>query len=190
MKRGSGIALVCAGLLSACGALNRLDSSCAELPGGGSYCLQPSTDLAPFDLQQKVESTLQGRRETLIVEFESDAKGLRFAGLTPFGQKLLQVSYDNHVATAQTLPDARLSPTMLLALLQMALWPADSVRRGLAPTLRLEEDARQRRVLRADRLLLSIDYSAASTPNRLHVLVPSLPLELDISPLPPGATEP
>ena len=190
MKTWCGSCLVVALLLSACSTLTAHSSACAELPGGGSYCLQPSTDLAPFELQQLVETTVQGRRETMIVEFEADAQGMRFVGLTPFGQKLLQIDYDNQVARAQTLPDARLSPTALLALLQLAQWPADSVRRGLAPALRLEEGVHQRRVLLAGRLLLSIDYIGAPTQRRLHVSVPSLPLELDISPLPTSPTQP
>jgi hypothetical protein len=60
----------------------------------------------------------------------------------------------------------------------------------LPSTLRLDESAQQRRVLHAQRLLMTIDYSGTPTQRQLHVSVPSENLELDISPLPTSATEP
>ena len=157
---------------------------CAALIGGGEYCLQPTTALAPFELMQKVDVRFRRRRETLIVEVEADADGLRFAGLTPFGHKLLQVGYDNRQATATLLPDSRLRPSLLIALLQLAQWPADAVRAGLQAPLTLEERADQRRIIFRDEATLTIDYLGEAPHRRMHLTIPAADLELDIENLP------
>ncbi|MBS0545692.1 MAG: DUF3261 domain-containing protein [Proteobacteria bacterium] len=176
--------------LAACGPP---DPRCAALPGGGRYCLQPSTALAPFDAQQKVEARLSGRRETMIVELENDAAGMRFAALTPFGHTLLQASYDNHTATAATLPNPRLEPALPLALVQLALWPAAAVRDGLDSLLTLDDSGEHRRILRDGETTLQIDYlgdmhsddrGPDARHRRLRVSVPSAQIELDIETLP------
>uniref|UniRef100_UPI00272DE7F4 DUF3261 domain-containing protein n=1 Tax=Propionivibrio sp. TaxID=2212460 RepID=UPI00272DE7F4 len=74
-------------------------SSCTTLPGGPRYCLQTTDSIVPFDVQQKVDVSFDSRRETMIAQLEADAGGIRFAGMTPFGQKLLQVSFDNRDVT-------------------------------------------------------------------------------------------
>lgn len=168
--------------LAACG---ERDSRCAELPWGGRYCLQPTTAIAPFEAQQKVEVSFNGRHETMIVDIEADTNGLQFVGLTPFGHKLVQVSYDNREAKAATLPDARLDPALLVALLQLALWPADAVRAGLGAPLVLEEGGGQRRILANDKLVLDINYADVLVPHRrLHLALPSAGLELNVVTLP------
>jgi len=169
--------------LSAC-ATDQREPHCAVLIGGGEYCLQPTTAISPFELTQKVDASLRGRRETLIVELEADADGIRFAGLTPFGHKLLQIGYDNRAATATLLPDSRLSPSLLIALLQLALWPADAVRTGLQTPLTLEESAGQRRIIFRDEATLTIDYQGDSPHRRMHLTLPAAGIELDIENLP------
>lgn len=176
-------------LISAC-TPDSDDRPCAALIGGGSYCLQPTTLIPPFEMQQKVEASIRGHRETLIVELEADANGLRFVGLTPFGHKLLEVSYDNRLVTASALPDPRLSPSLLIALLQLSLWPADTVRSGLQHPLTLEDSPTQRRIMKYDEPLLTIDYQGTSTQRRLHAILHAVNIELDIETLPPQANEP
>lgn len=157
------------------------DPCCASLPGGGHYCLQPTTALAPFDAQQKIEVIFNGRRETIIVEIESDADGLRFIGLTPFGHKLMQVSYDNHAAKSATMPDTRLDPALLLALLQLSLWPADVVRNGLSMSLTLEESDNTRRILSGDDILLTVKRTGSKLPYRqLRLTIPSVGFVIDV----------
>lgn len=160
------------------------DPQCAALIGGGSYCLQPTSALAPFDVLQKVDSRFRERRDTLIVELEVDSAGLRFVGLTPFGQKLIALGYDNHAASATTLPDSRISPALLVALLQIALWPSDAVRAGLEAPLTLEENAGQRRILNRGEPTLSIEHGSGPPPwRRIHLTVHAADLELDIETL-------
>lgn len=181
--------------LSACGEFAPpRDDSCVGMIGGGSYCLQPSSTLAPFAAQQKVDANFRGHHETLIVDIENDADGLRFVALTPFGQKLLQLSYDNHTTNAAKLPgiktDSRLSPAMLVALLQITLWPAEAVRRGLAAPLTLEENAGRRILANAGVPILSIEYRGAGAPWQLmHLNIPQLGIDIDVETLPEMSRE-
>ena len=176
---------VLAGLvLIAVSACNSGDPRCTNLPGGGSYCMQETSVLPPFDVQQKVEAVFNGRHETMIVELEVDKDGMRFAGLTPFGQKVIQVSYDNREVIAQVLPDARLEPTLLLALLQLALWPVDSVRAGLDEALVLDERDGQRHILMNGNVVMEVSYTGdRAAYGDMHIVFPSAKLELDVKTL-------
>jgi hypothetical protein len=186
VKRFRSLLLTLLVVLSACGEGER-EKLCTSLIGGGSYCLQPTTGIKAFDAQQKVDTRFRDRHDTLIVDLEVDAEGLRFVGLTPFGHKLVQLSFDNHLVTATTLPDSRLSPTLLVAMLQLAQWPADAVRAGLEPPLMLEESADQRRILNRGDVVLTIDHSVGQPPyRRIHIFVPGIDLEISIETLVPA----
>jgi hypothetical protein len=160
------------------------DRQCAVLTGGGNYCLQPTTAVGVFDLQQKVDSRFRDRHDTLIVEIEVDATGMRFAGLTPFGQKLIQLEYDNREARATMVADSRINPTLLIALLQLALWPADTVRAGLEAPLVLEENAHQRRILKHGEPIITIAHDGGQVPwRKVNMTVHAADLELTIETL-------
>lgn len=151
--------------------------------------MQSTATIVPFEVQQKVEARFRGQQETMIVELEVDATGMRFVGLTPFGHSLLKASYDNRTATATQLADTRLSPILLIALLQIALWPADALRAGLEAPLRLEESDGQRRILNRDDVTLAIDYVGTQPPyQRIKVELPGAGIQLDIETLPGNAT--
>lgn len=173
-------------LLMAC---DGQEPQCAALIGGGDYCLQPTTAVGALDLQQKVDSRFRDRRDTLIVELEVDAAGLRFVGLTPFGQKLIQIEYDNREARAAMIPDKRISPALLIALLQLALWPSDAVRAGLEAPLVLEETVTQRRILSRGEATITIDHDGGQPPwRKVHMTVHAADLELTIETLDVAAT--
>jgi hypothetical protein len=168
-------------LLSACAGG---DPRCAELPGGGRYCLQATSALPAFDVQQKVDAAFAARRETMIVELEVDPQGLRFAGLTPFGQKMIQAAYDNSTVSAQLWPDSRLDPVLLLALLQLAWWPPESVRKGLDASLTLELQPGLRRLMHDGQRVLEVGYTGDHfPPSAMHIVLPAVALELDITTL-------
>jgi hypothetical protein len=163
---------------------NEKDQRCTRLPTGGKYCLQPTTVLDAFDAQQLVEATLNGHKETMIFEMESDATGLRFAGMTPLGNKVLQINYNNLETTALMLPTQKLDPVLMVALVQLTLWPADSVRTGLKGSLKLEETKDTRRILNGDETLLSVRRFGDKPPySRLQMTIPSVELELNIKTL-------
>lgn len=122
---------------------------CARLPGGGAYCLQSGTAPVFATLQQSTMSA-GGQRHTLLTRIESDTRGLRFAGMTPLGQTLFFISWENAELRSELPPAfaSRLDPAILPALIQIAMWPAATVRAGLSPELELIEEAGRRRVRR------------------------------------------
>ena len=168
----------------------RQDSHCTTLMGNGRYCLQPTTVIAPFVVQQKVEATIKSHHETMVTEIEVSAKGMQMIALTPFGHKLVHVNYNNEEAKAETSPDERLDPTLMIAMIQLALWPAESVRKGLNAPLYLEESAGKRRYLANDKLVLEVQYTDVMTPaNKFQLSFPSVDLKLGIETLPEVAPE-
>lgn len=165
------------------------DTRCTNLMGNGRYCLQATTVIAPFEVQQKVEATIKGHHETMVTEIEVNAEGMQMIALTPFGHKLVHVRYNNDEAKALVSPDSRLDPTLVIAMIQLALWPADSVRKGLSAPLRLEESIGRRRYLDNDKLVLDVQYldeqyADVMTPaNKFQLSFPSVDLKLDIETL-------
>lgn len=183
-------------ILLTTGCTTPFDHRCARLPTGGKYCLQPTTALTAFDGQQLVEATYKGQKETLVVEMEVDATGLRFAGLTPLGHKVLHITYNNLEAQALTTPNKRLDPVLMVALLQLTLWPADAVRQGLKAPLKLEEARLEktqieeahdlRRIVNGSHTVLTIRRFGTLPPyQRLQMTIPSVELGLDIKTLDP-----
>lgn len=174
-----GVLLMC--LVTACGGG---DPRCASLPGGTQYCLQASSALEPFSVAQKIEATIGGQRESMIVQIEVDGRAMHVVALTPFGQTLIQASYDNHEARAGRWPDVRLKPAQFLALLQIALWPTEAVRAGLDPSLMLDETVDHRRVLQNGKLLLEVGYTGARPPaGDMHIVLPTMDMQYEITTL-------
>ena len=152
---------------------------CVSLPGttSASYCLQPTQAVAPFSVQQFVELQFAGKKDALVVDLDVDAARMQFVALTPFGQKLIHVDYDNRQVNAYLLPHQKLPPALLLSLLQLASWPADSVRVGLEVSLRLEESGEGRRILHGDDVLVEVTYHSREA---LSITLPAPGLEITI----------
>lgn len=150
---------------------------CARLPGGGSYCLQSVGGPSFATLQQSVLSA-GGQRLTLLTRIESDSHGLRFAGITPLGQTLLLVSWENGKLRAELPPAlaSRIDPALLPALVQLATWPVAAIRAGLSPDLELVEDGQRRRLRRTgtggDEDLLDISWEGNLPYQRLRIAAP------------------
>ncbi len=169
--------LLCA-CLAACGDDN---PRCPRLPGGGRYCLQTTAQTLPFDVQQKLDITFNGRRETMIAQLESDALGMRFAGMTPFGQKLIQLDFDNETIKAVTFPGKGFDPALLLALVQIASWPLDGVQAGLDDSTVAEEGHGQRRLVRNGKELIVIGYTRGHPPHGdMFIQLPEAGVELSV----------
>lgn len=178
--RGLLAIVVMASTLCACAGLPS-GSACTGLPGGGNYCLQSSVEVAPFDVQQKIGMTRGDQRETLIVQFEVDAQGMRMVGTTPFGQKLLQIGFDNRLIRLDTWPDRRFDPVLLMSLVQIASFPADSVRQGLGSTTVLEDSPGTRSVYCDGKPVVLIGYTRASPPfGDMVIRLPAAAIDLDI----------
>ncbi len=161
------------------------DPRCVNLMGNGRYCLQPTSTITPFNIQQKVEASIKNHHEIMVTEIEVNAESMQLIGLTPFGHQLVHISYNNEKAKAVVSLDSRLDPTLLIAMIQLALWPVDSVRKGLGEPLLLEESNGHRRYLAKDVLVLDVSYANAKVPaNKLNLFFPTVGLMLDIESLP------
>lgn len=124
------------------------------------YCLQPTGSVAPFSVLQKIDVRRAGRSESLIVSLEADQRGLRLAGLTPLGQKVMQVVFDNRgIIVDAALPEGEAFAHQILALVQLVWWPSQAVRAGLTPGGPILEDGPTKRRLVLDgRQLLAVSY--------------------------------
>ena len=139
-------------------------SRCTALPGGSRYCLQTTASVVPFDVQQKVDVVFDGRMDTIIAQVETDALGMRFVGTTPFGQKLVQLSFDNERVALEASQMKGLDPILLLALVQIASWPAASVRAGLGDSASVVEAEGSRRLVKDENELVLIKYTRGRPP--------------------------
>jgi hypothetical protein len=149
-------------------AVSPLQNNCCALPGDGRYCLRSTAPMEPFDAVQSVTIEAQGRQTTLIATLEVDKSGIRMAGLTPLGQKLVTVEYDNESVRAEHHIEAArpLDPALLLALLQLALWPESEVAAGLVSPLRLASAGNSREIVAGDRVVLTIERDGNVPPYR------------------------
>jgi hypothetical protein len=168
-------------LLAAC---SGMDPRCAVMPGAGTYCLQPTTAVAPFDTRQKVALSFRGWRETMIVQLEVDSEKMRFAGLTPFGHTLIEAAYDNRAVSAEKTPGEGFEPMWLFAALQIALWPLDAVRAGFDDAVDVDEDGGTRRVFSGGDEFITIRYVGfAPAFSEIGIDYPSLCATLEIKTL-------
>lgn len=156
-------------------------SPCTALPGGARYCLQPMADIVPFDVQQKVDIVFNGRQETMIAQLEADDSGMRFVGMTPFGQKLVQLDFDNHKIKVEAFPGKGPDPVMLLALVQVATWPAERVRRGLDDAVAVEDAEGLRRLVKDGKDIVVIRYTRGRPPlGDMSIQLPAAGVEFTI----------
>ena len=99
-----------------------------------------------------------------IAQVETDSLGMRFVGTTPFGQKLVQLSFDNDRVTVEAAQIKGLDPVLLLALVQMASWPAESVHAGLGDSASVVEAEGSRRLVKDENELVLIKYTRGRPP--------------------------
>ncbi|MBS1197768.1 MAG: hypothetical protein H6R18_1553 [Proteobacteria bacterium] len=150
---------------------------CARLPGGGSYCLQSGAGPNFSTLQQSVLSA-GDQRMTLLTRIENDTRGLRFAGMTPLGQTLMFVSWENGVLRADLPPEmaSRLDPALFPAMVQIAMWPPEMVRAGLSPELELIAEPNRRRLRLKEASgddILDISWEGNLPYQRLKIVAPA-----------------
>jgi len=132
------------------------DPLCPSLPGGPRYCLQATAAVAPHVALQDIRIRRGELDERLIVQLEVDKAGMRLAGLTPMGQRVLEAQFDNKTASASSLAGDRLDARALLSLVQLATWPAEAVRAGLGDDCILVETPAQRLLLRDGRPIMAV----------------------------------
>jgi hypothetical protein len=176
-----------AALLAACARQD--DPACASLPGGARYCLQTTVNVAPLELQQKIDVAFKGQNETMIAQLEIDAAGMRFAGLTPLGQRLLQIEFADGQIRADGMALEKLDPALLLALIQLAWWDGASLREGLGGSAGLEEAESGRTVVKDGRPVVRIGYTLDRSPaGGVEIGLPGADVEFRIVTLDEGGT--
>ncbi len=157
------------------------DGHCVSLPGGGHYCLRdgPSPE---FSAEQDATVSYGDKPFHVIVRIQSDREGLRFAALTPLGQTLAQVSWENHMLLAELSPalEGRLNGALFLTLIQVATSPAEQVRAGLSERLVLIEKDGQRIINDGQRDVLVVSWEGRTLPyERLHFEAPTAGLIIE-----------
>jgi len=170
---------LCAALLAV--ACAPLSAPCTRLPGSGHYCLVAGP-WPEYATEQASTVTLRDKTLRMIARISSGESGVRFAGLSPLGQTLFQISWENSALHAElpTALEGSLDPVLLPALLQIATWPAERVREGLSSGLELLEQPGRRVVRGNDGDVLIVSWEGNQLPyQRLRFEAPSLNLTID-----------
>ncbi|MDP2834460.1 MAG: DUF3261 domain-containing protein [Pseudomonadota bacterium] len=158
---------------------------CPDIPGGPRYCLQATSAVTPYVALQDIRIQRGDLDERLIAQLEVDAAGMHLAGLTPMGQRVLEAHFDNREATADSLAGDRFDARALLSLVQIAVWPAASVRAGLSSGLgedwELLETPALRRLLRDGAAILEVAREGEPPRyRRLDIRLPGAGLSLTV----------
>ena len=155
--------------------------NCARLPGNGRYCLVAGP-WPEYTAEQASAVTLKGKTLRMIVRVASGPGGLRFAGLSPLGQTLFQVSWENSVLRAELPPvlEGRIDPALFPALLQIATWPAERIREGLSEGLELIDEPGRRVIRNGTDDVLLVSWEGSQLPySRLRIEAPAAGLIID-----------
>lgn len=118
---------------------------------------------APQSARQRLRAMVGDREIVLDCVVEVAAGKVTVVGLLPAGNRVFSVRYDGARVEQERTPQvpAQLRPEQLLADLQLAFWPAESLHdafRG-GPWKLTQPDARTRRLLRDGRLVAEVHYA-------------------------------
>ena len=130
-------------------------------PADGSLKLLPPADAsASVLLKQKVILQSGGKQQQFLVVTRFEPLRLKLAVLSPIGQQLLMLDYDGEALLEESFSSIDLPGREILAIIQLALWPAQSVRNNYPEKEGwLLEIGEERRVLQgAGRMHLKISY--------------------------------
>lgn len=178
MRRLAPFLLSAALLITACAP--RTDH-CARLPGNAHYCLVTGP-WPEYTAEQTSAVTLKGKTLRMIARVASGPDGLRFTGLSPLGQTLFQVSWENSVLCAELPPvlEGRIDPALFPALLQIATWPAERIREGLSEGLELIDEPGRRVIRNGTDDVLLVSWEGSQLPySRLRIEAPAAGLIID-----------
>ena len=135
----------------------------APTPASPAPAFAPPDALAPRSASQVIHAAYGRRVATLRTAVQIDAAGLKVVGVTATGIRLFTASFDGKQVSAERGPfvPKEVSPERVLADMQLALWPIESLQRAYADTGQTvsEPHAGVRRVVRDDRLVAEVHYA-------------------------------
>lgn len=167
-------------------------SGCAT-PGPWFEPLPPGSLRQDHQARQQITATTRGRTYSLQTLVKTNGHSILIVALSDLGQRLFTLKWKagepapRHVGEP---PDA-IRPDWVLADLQLALWPLDSLKRALPPDLRLEQASNTRMLWRGAELLwlrISDGTDAWSSTMVIHNL--KLKYDLRVQPLAFAALQP
>ncbi|NLR76096.1 DUF3261 domain-containing protein [Leeia aquatica] len=172
-------------LLPAC---MSLPEHCSRLSISAHYCL--STQAGPaMDADGLTQVAHGDDRFQLLSRLQVSGPRMQLAGVSPLGQTLLKVDWDNGQLSVWQLDalKGKLPPALLPALMQLAFWPVEQVRRGLSDGVQLVEDAGGRRLMQDGQDVLRIQWQGSHPPySRLRFELPAAGVIVDTRQLEEG----
>lgn len=128
----------------------------------------PSEGPKLFTTQEVIFQLPEGREERLLTYMENDSDRLSIVASSPMGQTLFTLQLRQGIVTL----DARVplpkgfDPRLLLALIQIANWPLDDVRKGLKADALIQDEGQVRTLRLKGRTLLTLRREGTAPPFR------------------------
>ena len=172
------VAVAALTLFAACMPTNE---QCVRLPNKGRYCLVAGRG-PEFAAEQTSTVSFRGKTLRLIARIASGRDSLHIASLSPLGQTLFQVSWENSTLRAEmpSALDGQVDAALFPALLQIATWPAEHVRKGLSEGLELIEEPGRRVIRSGPDDVLVVSWEGNQLPYaRLRIEAPMQGLTID-----------
>jgi hypothetical protein len=150
-----------------------LEPAPAPVPPPSAFA--PPGALSPRSASQVVHAAFGARVATLRTAVQLDAAGLKLVGVTASGMRVFTAAWDGERVTAERGPfvPKEVSPERVLADIQLALWPLESLQRAYAGSGRsvAEPFPGVRRLTRDGALVAEVHYASADPWNgRLWVV--------------------
>ncbi|MFJ3045515.1 DUF3261 domain-containing protein [Herbaspirillum chlorophenolicum] len=156
LSRVTAAACLAALLLCAC---STTDAPPAKPSARLQLRLPPAALGQSISLQQHLTVEREGRTDQLDTALEIDAEHLDLVGLA-FGQRVMSLHYDGHELRTWRhfmLPQ-QVQGEDVLQDVQLTLWPAEAIRKGLPTGWTLRENDGQRTLLLGEETIAVINY--------------------------------
>ncbi len=161
-------------LLALCLGGCRNPSSGPLLLGRGvPFVLRSPSEGPKLFVTQEVLFNLPGdREERLVTTLENDADHLSIVASSPMGQTLftLQLKQGSFMLDARVPLPKEFDPRLLPALIQLANWPLEDLRKGLQADATLQEEDQVRSLRRKGRTILTLQREGPLPPYRRIIL--------------------
>lgn len=108
------------------------------------------------------KTALTDAPQQLLIVVAIDHQQLRVTGLTPAGQRLMNITYDGQRVQANgthRLPEW-LTPQTILSQLQLAHWPLAALQHNYSAPWQLSGTSQQRQLSRENQPIVTVDYTS------------------------------